>query len=81
MIMTTLGGMREPKVPPAARQPVATVSLYLYFLISGKATVVIARAVAITPDGVAKKDAMKSAARFLAEAVQNTIKDFNFSSS
>lgn len=32
------GGIKKPSVPPAATEPVARLSAYLYFFISGRAT-------------------------------------------
>ena len=38
MIMPPDGGIRKPSVPPAATDPVARESLYLYFRMAGSAT-------------------------------------------
>ena len=38
MIMPPEGGIKKPSVPPAATDPVARLSAYLYFFISGSAT-------------------------------------------
>jgi hypothetical protein len=38
MIMPPDGGIKKPSVPPAATDPVARLSAYLYFFISGNAT-------------------------------------------
>ena len=47
MTRITLGGIKIPKVPPAAIDAVANESAYLYLLISGIATLDIVAAVAI----------------------------------
>jgi len=46
MIIATLGGMRIPKVPPAAREPKTNLALYPRFFCSGTATVAMVAAVA-----------------------------------
>ncbi len=46
MINAALGGMRMPKVPPAAIVPAARLSAYLYLRIDGMATFAIVATVA-----------------------------------
>ena len=55
MIITVLGGIRIPNVPPAAMHPVASESSYLKRFISGSATMpMVAAAARDDPDMAAK---------------------------
>jgi hypothetical protein len=53
----TLGGMRIPRLPPAATTPVASSSRYLNLFISGRATVAMVAAVAFVEPQMAEKHA------------------------
>ena len=52
-----LGGMRIPRLPPAATTPVARAGSYRYFFISGRATEAIVAAVALVEPQMAEKPA------------------------
>ena len=56
-INTELGGIRIPRVPPAAMQPVAKASEYFNFCISGRAMVPNMAAVASEDPEMAAKQA------------------------
>ena len=62
-IRTTLGGMTTPRVEPQAMAPVLRRSSYLYFFISGRATVVMVAAVAaLEPQMAAKAEQARTVA-------------------
>ncbi len=58
MMKPTLGGINHPRVPPAAMLPVASLGEYPNFLISGRAHVPIAAAVATEEPDTAAKPAL-----------------------
>jgi len=52
-----LGGIRIPRLPPAATTPVASAGSYRYFFISGSATEAIVAAVALVDPQIAENPA------------------------
>ncbi|OQC74179.1 MAG: hypothetical protein BWX45_00059 [Deltaproteobacteria bacterium ADurb.Bin002] len=52
-----LGGIRIPRLPPAATTPVASAGSYWYFFISGSATEAMVAAVALVEPQTAEKPA------------------------